>query len=117
MRIRLNNSGNTLTTESINHERNSKEYYDIFRVDTPYYSFNWCNAHFAVLHSPFSVRGKIVFQPLSLLRLLFQANYTWGHAIADGSIGSGESVAFPEPELSRLRSQQQQTSTCGRSSP
>jgi hypothetical protein len=26
--------------------------------------------------------------------LLFQANYTWGHGIADGSIGSGESVSF-----------------------
>jgi outer membrane receptor protein involved in Fe transport len=26
--------------------------------------------------------------------LLFQANYTWGHGIGDGSIGSGESVAF-----------------------
>src|SRR6266581_4937305 len=36
-----------------NHERNSKEYYEFFRIDTPYYSFNWGNAHFAVLNSDF----------------------------------------------------------------
>jgi hypothetical protein len=36
-----------------NHERNSKEYYDFFRVDTPYYSFNWCNAHFSVMNTDF----------------------------------------------------------------
>src|SRR5215475_13383810 len=36
-----------------NHERNSKEYYDFFRVDTPFYSFNWCNAHFSVLNTDF----------------------------------------------------------------
>jgi hypothetical protein len=36
-----------------NHERNSKEYYDFFRLDTPYYSFNWCNAHFSVLNTDF----------------------------------------------------------------
>jgi hypothetical protein len=36
-----------------NHERNSKEYYDFFRVDTPYYSFNWGNAHFSVLNTDF----------------------------------------------------------------
>src|SRR5205085_12251619 len=36
-----------------NHERNTKEYYEFFRVDTPYYSFNWGNAHFAVLNSDF----------------------------------------------------------------
>jgi len=36
-----------------NHERNSKDYYDFFRVDTPYYSFNWGNAHFTVINSDF----------------------------------------------------------------
>ena len=36
-----------------NHERNSKDYYDYFRVDTPYYGFNWGNAHFSVLNSDF----------------------------------------------------------------
>jgi hypothetical protein len=36
-----------------NHERNSREYYDFFRVDTPYYSFNWGNAHFSVLNTDF----------------------------------------------------------------
>ncbi len=34
-----------------NHERNSHEYYDFFQVRTPYYSFNWGNAHFIVLNS------------------------------------------------------------------
>jgi 3',5'-cyclic AMP phosphodiesterase CpdA len=36
-----------------NHERNSQEFYDFFRVATPYYSFNWGNAHFIVLNSDF----------------------------------------------------------------
>ena len=36
-----------------NHERNTQEFYDFFRVDTPYYSFNWGNAHFIVLNSDF----------------------------------------------------------------
>jgi 3',5'-cyclic AMP phosphodiesterase CpdA len=36
-----------------NHERNSREYYDFFRVETPYYSFNWGNAHFSVLNTDF----------------------------------------------------------------
>jgi hypothetical protein len=36
-----------------NHERNSKDYYEFFRVDTPYYSFNWGNAHFTVLNSDY----------------------------------------------------------------
>ncbi len=34
-----------------NHERNSREYYEFFRVDTPYYSFNWGNGHFIILNS------------------------------------------------------------------
>jgi calcineurin-like phosphoesterase family protein len=34
-----------------NHERNSRDYYDFFQVTTPYYSFNWGNAHFIVLNS------------------------------------------------------------------
>ena len=36
-----------------NHERNSKDYYEFFNVDTPYYSFNWGNAHFTVINSDF----------------------------------------------------------------
>src|SRR5215471_16334568 len=36
-----------------NHERNSQEYYDFFRVDAPFYSYNWCNAHFSVLNTDF----------------------------------------------------------------
>jgi hypothetical protein len=36
-----------------NHERNSRDYYDYFRVDTPYYGFNWGNAHFSVINSDF----------------------------------------------------------------
>lgn len=34
-----------------NHERNSRDYYDYFQVTTPYYSFNWGNAHFTILNS------------------------------------------------------------------
>jgi hypothetical protein len=34
-----------------NHERNSRDFYDIFQVTTPYYSFNWGNAHFIILNS------------------------------------------------------------------
>ena len=36
-----------------NHERNSRDYYEFFRVDTPYYGFNWGNAHFSVLNTDF----------------------------------------------------------------
>ena len=35
-----------------NHERNSREFYELFQVGaTPYYSFDWGNAHFIVLNS------------------------------------------------------------------
>lgn len=34
-----------------NHERNNSQYYEFFDVKEPYYSFNWGNAHFAVLNS------------------------------------------------------------------
>jgi hypothetical protein len=34
-----------------NHERNSREFYDYFNVGAPFYSFNWGNAHFAVINS------------------------------------------------------------------
>ncbi|HUJ19884.1 MAG TPA: metallophosphoesterase [Bryobacteraceae bacterium] len=34
-----------------NHERNNRQYYDFFDVSTPYYSFNWGEAHFIVLNS------------------------------------------------------------------
>ncbi|MCU1232333.1 MAG: metallophosphoesterase [Candidatus Solibacter sp.] len=34
-----------------NHERNSKDFYDYFQRDLPYYSFNWGNAHFTVMNS------------------------------------------------------------------
>jgi hypothetical protein len=34
-----------------NHERNSRQYYDFFNVATPYYSFDWGQAHFIVLNS------------------------------------------------------------------
>jgi hypothetical protein len=34
-----------------NHERNDPQYYDFFGVSTPYYSFDWANAHFIVLNS------------------------------------------------------------------
>ncbi len=34
-----------------NHERNDSQFYEFFGVSTPYYSFNWGNAHFIVLNS------------------------------------------------------------------
>jgi calcineurin-like phosphoesterase family protein len=34
-----------------NHERNSRDFYDFFNVTTPYYSFDWGQAHFIVLNS------------------------------------------------------------------
>lgn len=34
-----------------NHERNSRDFYEFFQATTPYYSFNWGNAHFMVLNS------------------------------------------------------------------
>lgn len=34
-----------------NHERNNRQYYEFFDVLTPYYSFNWGDAHFTVLNS------------------------------------------------------------------
>ena len=34
-----------------NHERASKDFYEFFQNDTGYYSFNWGNAHFAVINS------------------------------------------------------------------
>jgi len=36
-----------------NHERNSRDYYEFFRVETPFYSFNWGNAHFSVLNTDY----------------------------------------------------------------
>jgi 3',5'-cyclic AMP phosphodiesterase CpdA len=34
-----------------NHERNTRDFYEFFQALTPYYSFNWGNAHFMVLNS------------------------------------------------------------------
>ena len=34
-----------------NHERNDPQYYEFFDVTTPYYSFDWGQAHFIVLNS------------------------------------------------------------------
>jgi 3',5'-cyclic AMP phosphodiesterase CpdA len=34
-----------------NHERNARDFYDFFQAMTPYYSFDWGNAHFMVLNS------------------------------------------------------------------
>ncbi|SPE35955.1 Metallophosphoesterase [Candidatus Sulfopaludibacter sp. SbA6] len=34
-----------------NHERNSRNYYEFFQMETPYYSFNWGNAHFVMINS------------------------------------------------------------------
>ena len=42
-----------------NHEHNSREFYDIFQRDKPYYSFDWGNAHFAVINSDIANVSKI----------------------------------------------------------
>jgi len=34
-----------------NHERNSHDFYEFFQPTTPYYSFDWGNAHFMVINS------------------------------------------------------------------
>jgi hypothetical protein len=34
-----------------NHERNNRQFYEFFDVDSPYYSFNWGKSHFIVLNS------------------------------------------------------------------
>ena len=34
-----------------NHEHNSRNYYDFFQATTPYYSFDWGNAHFVMINS------------------------------------------------------------------
>jgi hypothetical protein len=44
-----------------NHERNSRDFYDIFQVTTPYYSFNWGNAHFIILNSDIGNVAKSKF--------------------------------------------------------
>ena len=36
-----------------NHERNSRDFYEFFHVDTPYYGFNWGNAHFSVINTDY----------------------------------------------------------------
>jgi 3',5'-cyclic AMP phosphodiesterase CpdA len=40
-----------------NHERNAREFYDFFQALTPYYSFNWGNAHIMVLNSDIANSG------------------------------------------------------------
>ena len=44
-----------------NHERNSRDFYDIFQITTPYYSFNWGNAHFIILNSDIGNVAKSKF--------------------------------------------------------
>jgi acid phosphatase type 7 len=34
-----------------NHDRNASEFYEFFQTRMPYYSFNWGNAHFAVMNT------------------------------------------------------------------
>jgi len=34
-----------------NHERNTHDFYEFFQATSPYYTFNWGNAHFIVLNS------------------------------------------------------------------
>lgn len=40
-----------------NHERNDPQFYDFFDIRTPYYSFDWANAHFIVLNSDIGNAG------------------------------------------------------------
>lgn len=41
-----------------NHERNNRQYYEFFDVQTPYYSFDWGTAHFTVLNSDMGNAAK-----------------------------------------------------------
>jgi hypothetical protein len=41
----------TLAPSLGNHERNTRDFYEFFRKELPYYSFNWGNAHFTVFNS------------------------------------------------------------------
>lgn len=34
-----------------NHERNSKDFYSFFQVESPYYSFDWGSSHFVMINS------------------------------------------------------------------
>jgi hypothetical protein len=40
-----------------NHERNTRDFYEFFQALTPYYSFNWGNAHIMVLNSDIASSG------------------------------------------------------------
>jgi 3',5'-cyclic AMP phosphodiesterase CpdA len=40
-----------------NHERNTRDFYEFFQAITPYYSFNWGNAHIMVLNSDIASSG------------------------------------------------------------
>lgn len=40
-----------------NHERNTRDFYEFFQAMTPYYSFNWGNAHFMLLNSDIANSG------------------------------------------------------------
>jgi len=42
-----------------NHEHNSRQFYDLFQRDKGYYSFDWGNAHFAVINSDIANVSKI----------------------------------------------------------
>jgi 3',5'-cyclic AMP phosphodiesterase CpdA len=44
-----------------NHERNNPQYYEFFDVRTPYYSFDWANAHIVVLNSDLGKSRKADF--------------------------------------------------------
>jgi acid phosphatase type 7 len=40
-----------------NHERNTRDFYEFFQATTPYYSFNWGNAHFMLINSDIASSG------------------------------------------------------------
>jgi len=42
-----------------NHEHNSRQFYDILQKEKPYYSFDWGNAHFAVIDSDIGNVSKV----------------------------------------------------------
>lgn len=40
-----------------NHERNARDFYEFFQAASPYYSFNWGNAHFSLINSDIANAG------------------------------------------------------------
>jgi len=70
-----------------NHERNDPQYYEVFDVTTPYYSFDWGQAHFIVLNSDI---GKCSRESVGEREFLEGAS-----AVAEGRLGKKSERRLP----------------------